>query len=107
MFEFFFAVAIAEETVVADALEAIGSHVQQKAPNEFIGGEGHHLLLTAVAVFLVSGIAPDHLRCSRNWIFTDILFMNSEYERLGQEVGCGTRTAQIIYDLGPGQFAAT
>jgi hypothetical protein len=33
--------------------------------------------------------------------------MNSEYERLGQEVGCGTRTAQIIYDLGPGQFAAT
>jgi hypothetical protein len=30
-----------------------------------------------------------------------------EYERLGQEVGCGTRTAQIIYDLGPGQFSAT
>lgn len=33
--------------------------------------------------------------------------MNSEYKRLWQEVGCGTRTAQIIYDLGPGQFAAT
>jgi hypothetical protein len=33
--------------------------------------------------------------------------MNRQYERLWQEVGCGTRTAQIIYDLGPGQFAAT
>jgi len=33
--------------------------------------------------------------------------MNSEYKHLWQEVGCGTRTAQIIYDLGPGQFAAT
>jgi hypothetical protein len=33
--------------------------------------------------------------------------MNSECERLGQEVGCGTWTAQIIHDLGPWQFAAT
>jgi len=33
--------------------------------------------------------------------------VNSEYERSGQEVGCGTATAQIIYDLGPGQLAAT
>jgi hypothetical protein len=40
-------------------------------------------------------------------IFTDILCMNSEYELFGQEVGCGTRTAQIIHDLGTGQLAAT
>lgn len=33
--------------------------------------------------------------------------MNSEYKHFWQEVGCGTRTAQIIHDLGPGQFAAT
>jgi hypothetical protein len=40
-------------------------------------------------------------------IFTDILCMNSEYELFGQEVGCGTWTAQIIHDLGPGQLVAT
>jgi hypothetical protein len=32
---------------------------------------------------------------------------SSECESFGREVGRGTGTAQIIYDLGPGQLAAT
>jgi len=45
---------------------------------------------------------------ARSWngIFTDILCNEERVRTLGQEVGCGTRTAQIIHDLGPGQFAA-
>src|SRR5215472_11566186 len=35
------AIAIAQEAVVADALEAIGQNMEQEAADEFLGGEGH------------------------------------------------------------------
>lgn len=44
------AVAVAEEAVVANALEAVGQAMEEKPPDEFLGGEGHRFLLAAIAV---------------------------------------------------------
>ena len=35
--------AIGEETVVADAMEAAGQHVDEEAADELVDGERHHL----------------------------------------------------------------
>src|SRR3979409_1614580 len=35
--------AVGEETVVADAMEAAGQHVDEEAADELVDGEGHHL----------------------------------------------------------------
>ncbi len=47
------AVTIAEKPVVADALKAIWQDMHQKAPQEFISGQGHPLLLVLMLVVLV------------------------------------------------------
>jgi len=44
------AVAVGEEAVMPDAVEAVGQAVQQKAANELIGVERHHLGLVVLAV---------------------------------------------------------
>src|SRR5215471_4968955 len=48
--EFLFSVAIAEEAVIANALEALGQDVEQEATDELVGSEGHRLLSVAVAI---------------------------------------------------------
>ena len=50
---FCFAVAVAEEAVVADALEAIGQDVQQEAADEFVRVQRHRLLLAVMAIILL------------------------------------------------------
>ena len=45
-----FAVAIAEEPVVADAVEPAREDMKQESPDEFLGREGHGLLLIVVAI---------------------------------------------------------
>ncbi len=47
-----FAVAIAEKTVIADAMETLGQDVQQKAADELVGRHGHDLLPIAVPIIL-------------------------------------------------------
>src|ERR1700677_3639873 len=51
---FFLSVAIAEEAVVADTVEAVGQYVEQKAANELIGRQGHSFLLVVIAIVLVA-----------------------------------------------------
>ena len=52
--QFFLSVAIAEEAIVADSVEAVGQHVEQKAPNELICRQGHGFLLVVIAIVLVA-----------------------------------------------------
>jgi len=54
------AMSIGEQAVMADAMEAIGQHVEEKAPNEFGGGQGHELLAILAfgpVVFVLEGDA--------------------------------------------------
>ncbi len=44
--------AVGEEAVVADAMEAVRQGVQQEAADELVGGEGHDLRLAVVAIIL-------------------------------------------------------
>ena len=44
------AMAVGEEAVVADAMEAVRQGVQQEAADELVGGEGHHLRLAVMAI---------------------------------------------------------
>ncbi len=46
------ALAIAEEAVVADAMEALGEDMQQEAADKLVGRDGHDLLATAVPIVL-------------------------------------------------------
>ena len=40
VFQFFFSVAVAEETVVADAMKALGQHMEEEAADKLIGRQG-------------------------------------------------------------------
>ena len=53
-FEFDLAVAIGEQSIVAQAHEATRKDVQEKATQELIGLQGHGLLLSMVGVVLVA-----------------------------------------------------
>jgi len=56
------AAAVAEQSIVADALEAVGQDVQQKASDELVGVEGHDLAAIVVSVVLSAkgdGAVPD------------------------------------------------
>ena len=44
------AMAVRKKAVVTDAMEAVGEGVEQKASNELVGSECHHLDLVVVAV---------------------------------------------------------
>ena len=44
------AMAVGEEAVVADAMEAVGQRVQEEAADELVGVERHDLRLAAVAI---------------------------------------------------------
>ena len=46
------AVAVGEEAVVADAMEAVRQGVQQEAADELVGVKGHDLGLAVVAIIL-------------------------------------------------------
>jgi len=50
----FRAVAVTEETVVADALKRVREDMQQEAPQELVGRQGHHFLLVLVFIVLVA-----------------------------------------------------
>src|SRR6516164_8577995 len=50
LLQFLLATAIAEESVVANALEPAGQNVQEESPDELICREGHGLLLIVVAI---------------------------------------------------------
>ena len=45
-----FPVSIAEEAVVADAVEPTGQNVKQESPDEFVRRKGHDFLLIVIAV---------------------------------------------------------
>ena len=38
------AIAVGEQSIVADAVQALGQHVRQKAPNELAGWQSHGLI---------------------------------------------------------------
>ena len=56
------AMAIGEEAVVADAMEAVRQDVQQEAADELVGVERHHLGLAVVAVILPAEARPARRR---------------------------------------------
>ena len=47
-------VAVAEEAVIADAVEPMRQDVEEKAADEFLRGKGHRFLLAVVPIVLVS-----------------------------------------------------
>lgn len=50
MLQLLFAVSIAQEPVIANAVESTGENVEEESPNELLGGESHDFLLIVVAV---------------------------------------------------------
>ena len=50
MLQLLFAVSIAQEPVIANAVESTGENVEEESPNELFGRESHDLLLIVVAV---------------------------------------------------------
>src|SRR5437667_340410 len=50
--QFFFSVTIAEKAIVTDPLESFRQDMNEKSPNEFLGGQGHDLSPIMVAVIL-------------------------------------------------------
>ena len=57
MLQLLFAVSIAQEPVIANAVESTGENVEQESPNELLGRERHDFLLIVVAV--VPPVEPD------------------------------------------------
>ncbi len=51
-------IAVAEEAVVANALEAERQDVEQKAPDEFRGSEGHRFLAVPVQMRMRKQVLP-------------------------------------------------
>ena len=52
MLQFLSPVTVPQETVLANTLESVRQYMQQEAPDEFIGGQGHRFDLIAVPVIL-------------------------------------------------------
>src|ERR1035438_3467650 len=50
MLQLLFAVSIAQESVIANAVESTGENVEEESPNELLGRERHDFLLIVVAV---------------------------------------------------------
>ena len=50
MLQLLFAVSIAQEAVVADAVESTGKNVEEESPDELLGRESHGLLLIVVTI---------------------------------------------------------
>lgn len=50
MLQLLFAVSIAQEPVIANAVESTGENVEEESPNELLGRERHDFLLIVVAV---------------------------------------------------------
>ena len=50
MVQLLFAVSIAQEPVIANAVESTGENVEEESPDELFGRENHNFLLTVVAV---------------------------------------------------------
>ena len=50
MLQLFFAVSIAQEAVIANAVESTGENVEEESPDELLGEEGHDFLLIVVAI---------------------------------------------------------
>ena len=53
--------AIGEQTVVTNAMEAGGQHMDEKAADELVGGEGHHLVALATFEPVVLPLEGDAL----------------------------------------------
>src|SRR5260370_27081323 len=52
--QFLFSIPVAEEAIVADALETIGQHVQQETADELLRLQRHRLVLTIMAIVLIA-----------------------------------------------------
>ena len=52
--QFFVAITIPQEPVVADAMKAVWHYMHQKAADEFIGGQDHRFDLVAIPVIFPS-----------------------------------------------------
>ena len=55
------AFAAGEQAIVADAVEACGEHVHEKAADELVGGERHHLVTLATFEPVVLPLEGDAL----------------------------------------------
>ncbi len=88
--EFFLAVAVAEETIIAQAHESPGQDVQQEAANELLRIQGHLFLFPVVGIVLVKE--------------TDLVIFDAEQTVVahGNPVGVGAEIADDLLGAGEG-----
>ena len=77
--------AVGEKAVMANAVEPIGQGVEEKAPNELVGVQGHDLRLAVVAIILPAE--------------GDVLVGHADQTRVGDGDPVGV-AAEIGQDLG-------
>src|SRR5262249_45268388 len=53
LLQFFFAVTVAEEAVVADTMETVGQDMEQEAADKFVSRQSHGFLLAVITIVLV------------------------------------------------------
>jgi hypothetical protein len=102
--EFLGAMTIAEKTVVANAMKAVRQGVQQEAPDELVGRQGHYF---ALVVMPVIAPAETHLLSRR---FDQTAVRDGDAVRVAPEIaqdrrGAGERALGIDDPLGAPQFA--
>ena len=76
--------AVGEEAEETDANEALGQHVEEEAPEEFVGAEGHDPLLAAMGVVL----PPE----------TDLAVLEGDQPMVGNGDAMGV-TGQVVQNI--------
>ena len=89
MVQLLFAVSIAQETVIANAVESTGENVEEESPNELFGRENHNFLLTVVAV-----VPPVELH---------LPVFNLQDPMIGNRDPVGVAADVVHHLLGPGE----
>ena len=89
MLQLLFAVSIAQEPVIANAVESTGENVEEESPNELFGRESHDFLLAVVAV-----VAPVELH---------LPVFDLQDPMIGNRDPVGVAADVVYHLLGPGE----
>jgi hypothetical protein len=89
MLQLFFAVSIAQEAVIANAVESSGENVEEESPNELLGRGRHDFLLIVVAV-----VPPSEL---------DLPVFDLQYPMIGNRDSVGVAADVLDHLLGSGE----
>jgi len=89
MVQLLFSVSIAQEPVIANAVESTGENVEEESPNELLGRESHDFLLIVVAV-----VPPLEL---------DLPVFDFQDPMIGNRDPVGVAADVVHHLLGPGE----